>query len=295
MLDYISVAAGTGFIFMTMATAGIYGRWEVIKYVPHFVLLTPMLYFVIPLSNAWNAGNVKWGKTRQVSSVASTVADAPPAPGDDLEARNLGLGQIVDADADTTTDTDNNELGPVGWEGQNEAPAGTDTIYGISVLQSAPAADAADGDVVCVYASDPVPLGTEERVKTVPAASAGYSEPITTVSSAGYCVPSPSQYYEVNRNFGSSRATSTDHLLSTRSSNGHIETQAGLTPGQDPFASSLRCNPMYEEEGQFRASSEMAARRDSSSNSNGQDESAGAGQLVVVASSVQGTESVVEV
>ena len=37
----------------------IFPQWEVVKYLFHFMILTPMLYLVIPLSNAWNAGNVK--------------------------------------------------------------------------------------------------------------------------------------------------------------------------------------------------------------------------------------------
>eukprot|EP00047_Mylnosiga_fluctuans_P019613 m.84374 g.84374 ORF g.84374 m.84374 type:complete len:506 (+) comp8197_c0_seq1:1207-2724(+) len=102
LLDYISVAAGLGFLLMTALTALIYGRWEVVKYLPHFILLTPILYLVIPLSNAWNAGNVKWGKTRQVSSVASSAAPQSEAGG---EAGPRGLGEIVDDDEhESTTD-----------------------------------------------------------------------------------------------------------------------------------------------------------------------------------------------
>jgi hypothetical protein len=105
-MDFISLAAGLGFILMTMFTAGIYSRWEVLRYVGHFMLMTPMLYLVIPISNAWNAGNVKWGKTRQVSSVASSAAgDALLADGNadgdkPQPDATLGVGRVVDDDDD---------------------------------------------------------------------------------------------------------------------------------------------------------------------------------------------------
>lgn len=62
-----------GFAALFLVFVGItiirFHRYDVIKHLPAYIIMTPILYLIIPFTTAFGASNVNWGKTRQLEEV----------------------------------------------------------------------------------------------------------------------------------------------------------------------------------------------------------------------------------